>query len=142
MTNKALRNPNVKILIIDDDKEFLEEIQELLTLTGYQIHVSSDGENALSLVRTLKPDIIFLDLKMSPKSGFQVADELRNALGMKDTAVIAMTGFFTEKEHTLLMKMCGIRTCIIKPVKPLDLISKIEFEIEQKRIPSENLQYN
>ena len=142
MTNKALRNPNVKILIIDDDKEFLEEIQELLTLTGYQIHVSSDGENVLSLVRTLKPDIIFLDLKMSPKSGFQVADELRNALGMKDTAVIAMTGFFTEKEHTLLMKMCGIRTCIIKPVKPLDLISKIEFEIEQKRIPSENLQYN
>ncbi len=66
---------------------------------------------------------------MSPKSGFQVADEVRNSLLLKDVPVVAMTGFFTEKQHFLMMKLCGIKTSILKPFRPINLISKIEFAL-------------
>ncbi len=118
-----------KIMIVDDDKEFLEEVEELLTLSDYEVTVISDSMKALDMIPKLKPAVVLLDLKMAPKSGFQLADELKNSLGLKETIIIAMTGFFTEKEHAVLMKMCGIQTCILKPIKPLDLIARIEFEM-------------
>jgi len=40
-----------------------------------------------------------------------------------------MTGFFTEKQHFLMMKLCGIKTSILKPFRPLNLITKIEFAL-------------
>jgi DNA-binding response OmpR family regulator len=127
-----VEHSNTKILIVDDDKEFLEEAKEMLTLSGYEVATASDGDSTLEQVLTFKPSIIFLDLKMTPKSGFQIADELINTLGMKDLRIIAMTGFFTAKEHVLFMKMCGVKKCILKPIHPLDLISSIEFGIDKK----------
>lgn len=126
---------DVRILIVDDDKEFLEEAKEMLTLSGYAVATASDGDSTLEQVLTFKPSVIFLDLKMTPKSGFQIADELINTLGMKDLRIIAMTGFFTAKEHVLFMKMCGVKKCILKPIHPLDLISNIEFGLDKKEEP-------
>ena len=127
------RSSGIKIMVVDDDKEFLEEVLEMLSSSGYEIIIASDGVSALEDIKREKPNLILLDLKMTPKSGFEVAKELINLPGLKDTAIIAMTGFFTEKEHTLLMNMCGIRTCILKPIKPSDLVAKIEFALDAKR---------
>ena len=124
---------NVRILVVDDEKVFLEEVEEMLAWGGYDVEVASDYASTLEKVRTFKPEIIFLDLKMTPKSGFQIADELINTLGMKDIRIIAMTGFFTAKEHDLFVRMCGVKKCLIKPVHPLDFISNIEFLTEKKK---------
>ena len=123
---------NVRILVVDDDKEFLEEVKEMLALSGYDVRVVCDGDATLEEVLAFKPSIIFLDLKMSPKSGFQIADELINILQIKGLRIIAMTGFFTAKEHAVIMKMCGVKKCILKPINPLDLIANIEFGLEEK----------
>ena len=93
---------------------------------GYDVIALNDSSRAFDVALQNKPDLILLDLKMSPKSGFQIADEARNSLFLKDTPVIAMTGFFTEKQHFLMMKLCGIKTSILKPFHVVDLISKIE----------------
>lgn len=130
-----LENENVKILVVDDDREFLEEVTELLTLSGYEVATAFDGESTLEQVLIFKPSIIFLDLKMTPKSGFQIADELINTLGLKDTRIIAMTGFFTAKEHLTLMNLCGVKKCILKPIKPLDFIANIELGTGKKQPP-------
>ena len=127
-----LKTKNTRILVVDDDKEFLEEVKEMLTLGGYEVRGAYDGDSVLEQVLTFRPAIIFLDLKMSPKSGFQIADELINTFGLKDLRIIAMTGFFTAREHALFMRICGVKKCILKPIHPLDLISNIEFEIETK----------
>ena len=118
-----------RIMIVDDNEELLEELENLLTLGGYDVVAISDGTKVFDVALKNKPDLILLDLKMSPKSGFQIADEARNSLVLKRTPVIAMTGFFTEKQHFLMMKLCGIRTSILKPFRPLNLITKIEFAL-------------
>lgn len=118
-----------RILIVDDNVELLEELENMLSMGGYEVTALSDGTRLFDVVLNNKPDLILLDLKMSPKSGFQLADEARNSLLLKDVPVIAMTGFFTEKQHFLMMKLCGIKTSILKPFRPVNLITKIEFAL-------------
>jgi DNA-binding response OmpR family regulator len=117
------------IMIVDDNVELLEELENLLKLGGYDIIAISDGTKVFDSALKNKPDLILLDLKMSPKSGFQIADEARNSQILKNIPLVAMTGFFTEKQHFLMMKLCGIKTSILKPFRPLNLITKIEFAL-------------
>jgi CheY-like chemotaxis protein len=115
-----------RILVVDDDKEFLEELREMLAVTGYEVTSVGDSIAAVKAARVVKPDVILLDLRMKAMSGFEVADRLK---GFPETAVIpiiAMTGFYTLKEHAWLMNFCGIRRCIRKPFNPLDVIAEIE----------------
>ncbi|MDD5449774.1 MAG: response regulator [Candidatus Omnitrophica bacterium] len=115
-----------RIMLVDDNKEFLEELNETLTLGGYETAIFSDGQTALKSVYEVKPDLILLDLKMEGKNGFQVADELSRSPETKDIPIIAMTAFYTKDEHRPLMHTCGIRAHVIKPFNPLDIIAKIE----------------
>jgi DNA-binding response OmpR family regulator len=117
------------VMIVDDNTELLEELENLLKMGGYDVVAISDGTKVFETALKYKPDLILLDLKMSPKSGFQIADEARNSVLLKNIPIVAMTGFFTEKQHFMMMKLCGIRTAILKPFRPLNLITKIEFAL-------------
>lgn len=125
--------PKKKIMIIDDDKEFLEEFKETLNLSGYDTAAFSDGSVALVMVSKIKPDAILLDLKLRGKSGFQVAYELKSFPKTTNIPIIAMTAFYTEKEHAELMNMCGIQTCLIKPFNPQEAIAKIEAILKERK---------
>lgn len=113
-------------MIVDDDREFLEELKETLTSSGYDTTALSNSTSALKMVRKIKPDVILLDLKMQGKSGFQIADELKQLPETAHIPIIAMTAFYTEREYTILMNICSIKTCLMKPFNPLDLIAEIE----------------
>lgn len=114
-----------KVLIIDDDKEFLSEAGEMLHLSGYSADTINDSATALGAVRRSMPDIILLDLKMDI-SGFQVAMILKQFPDTANIPIIAITGYFTDNQHLPLMQICGIATCLKKPVNPLEVISAIE----------------
>lgn len=115
-----------KIMIIDDDAELLTELGETLMASGYDSEGFSDGDEALKMVGIKKPDLILLDLKMNGKNGFQIADTLKHMPETASIPIIAMTGYYTEKQHTMLMYVCGIQLCVTKPFNPLDIIAKIE----------------
>lgn len=116
---------NKKVMIVDDDKEFLEELKEMLELSGYDLVIVNDATCALDIACKKKPDIVLLDLKMPGKNGFQVADELRHSQELMHTPIIAMTGFFQD-EYVPLINTLGIKKCLKKPFNPLDVIAQIE----------------
>ena len=122
-----------KIMIIDDDKEFLEELKEMLNLSGYDTVTFSDGTSALEMISKIKPDLVLLDLKLRGKNGFQVAYELKSFPKTTDIPIIAMTAFYTEKEHAELMNMCGIQTSLIKPFDSQEALAKIEAVLKERR---------
>jgi two-component system, OmpR family, alkaline phosphatase synthesis response regulator PhoP len=115
-----------RIMIVDDEEGFLEELKETLVLSGYDTVDFNSGESALEKVRMVKPDAILVDLKMGGKSGFQVAVELNSSPETAQIPIIAMTAHYTEKEHARLMNECGIKKCILKPFNPLDVIFELE----------------
>jgi DNA-binding response OmpR family regulator len=119
-----------KILIVDDDEVFLEELKEIIEANGFDVICLKDPMLVKRVVKTENPDLILLDLKMPGKSGFQVADELKHAAEFSRRPVIAMSGFFTKTEHFLLMQLCGIQKCIKKPFLPAEMINMINLALE------------
>jgi len=122
-----------KIMVVDDNEDFLEELSEMLRLSGYKVVDFSDPAEAVSLAKRVRPDIILLDLKMDGKSGFQAAYELKLNPDTANIPIIAMTAHFNDKNHTKLLDIYGIKTRLLKPFNPLDLISKIEGMIYEKK---------
>jgi len=119
-------------MIIDDDKKFLDQFNDILNLSGYEVVIVSDAVSAADVASRVRPDVILLDLKMPKKSGFQIAEELRNFSESNNVPIIAITGFFKE-DNVPLMNLCGIKRCIKKPLYPLDVIAQIEAALAEKK---------
>lgn len=122
-----------KVMVVDDDKEFLTEIAQVLESSGYNVITISHAEETLPTAQSEKPDIVLLDLKMEGGSGFKIADKFRRSEALKDIPIIAITGVYTEKEHKIPMRAVGFKECLIKPVNPLDVIAVIE-RIERRSL--------
>ena len=114
------------IMIVDDDEDFLKEIQETLSLSGYDTIAVDNSKAALDVAAKVKPDVILLDIKMKGMYGFQVAERLKKAPETACIPIIAMTGCFRGQEDTRFMGTWGMEMCLEKPFNPLDLISGIE----------------
>ncbi|MGA1841023.1 MAG: two-component system response regulator [bacterium] len=121
-----------KLMIVDDDKDFLEELRETLFLEGYYSIVINDSTTVLELASTSKPDVILLDLNMDGMSGFRIAQSLKKCPLTSEIPIIAMTGVFTGKNHFSLMDLCGIKICLEKPFNPQDLILLLKKEIAKR----------
>ena len=115
-----------KVMVVDDDKEFLDELKTTLKQGGYRVKVVQEARKAVSAAVESKPDVILLDLKMQGMTGFEVANELRVLPGTKHIPIIAMSGFFTENRDDPLLGFFNIDHYLQKPIYPLNVIDKIE----------------
>lgn len=111
-------------MVVDDDKEFLDQFKEMLSLSGYETQTFPSGEEALKNLSQARPDIIVLDLKMDGKDGFAVAEEINKSDETEAVPIIAITGY--PEEQARHGKTPGIRKFLFKPVKPLNIITEIE----------------
>lgn len=118
-----------KVMIVDDDKQFLAEISEVLKMSGYNTVEFSSGSEALKQVILEKPDVILLDLKMEGKGGFEVASKLKCSMETRQIPIVAVTGVYTDNDQNLVIKACGFEKRLIKPVNPLDVIVAIEHAL-------------
>jgi len=70
-------NMQAKILVIDDERDFLELMKSHLELEGYQVVSAIDGEDGINKARSENPDLVICDIKMPNKTGHEVLKELR-----------------------------------------------------------------
>jgi CheY-like chemotaxis protein len=122
-----------RIMVVDDDKEFLEELQETLVLSGYEVKAVNEASEAFGVATKIKPDMILLDLKMKGMTGFEVINQLKNFDKTIDIPIIAMSGFFTAEEDDTLLSFFEIHNYLRKPFNPLDIITKIETVLKENR---------
>ncbi len=114
-----------KIVIVDDDRELLEELKDALS-SNYHVETLSDSAHAFDRVYALDPDLMILDIKMSPKSGLQLANEFKNFEKTESIPIILITGFYVQGEHPL-MKLLGMKHVMFKPFNLNRLLEKIEM---------------
>jgi Fe-S oxidoreductase len=81
-----------KILVTDDEPDFLIFIKTVLEDNGATVFEASNGNEALDIARAEKPDVITLDITMPGKSGIEVFEELRNSPNLSDIPVCIITG--------------------------------------------------
>lgn len=116
---------NARIVVVDDDKEFLEELKEVLHASGYEPIAVNEPELVLNTVKKEKPDLILMDLRMPGKTGFELADEINRVFLEEPIPIIAMSAYFSG-DYMPLLNLCGIKRHIKKPFPPLSVISIIE----------------
>ncbi len=119
------------ITVIDDDKELLEEINEVLVLNGYNTAVFSDSNSGLDNVFYTLPDLVLLDIKMNGKSGFEVINELRQNERTSKIPVIAISGYFNGDKLQDLIDEFGFTKCLIKPLNPDIILKEIKKILKQ-----------
>jgi DNA-binding response OmpR family regulator len=103
------------VVLVDDDRDFLDEISSLIAAAGYDAAAFCDGAAASEAIRLLRPDIVILDLKMPRKNGMQIARQLLDDPVTAGIPVIAVSAFYAEPRHRRLMEINGIRYCLRKP---------------------------
>ena len=93
-----------RILIVDDENDFIELLQYKLAGHGYDLIVANDGVQALSQARTLKPNLILLDILLPDLDGLSVCEILRRQPVTKKIPIIfmsALTGDVTKRTATM-----------------------------------------
>jgi CheY-like chemotaxis protein len=125
-----------KVLMIDDDPEFVEAISNLLDAKGYDVVTASNGEEGVKKAKAENPDLILLDVMMTTKNeGFNVARELHDNEKLKDIPIIMMTGirremilpFGFEPDSAWL----PVTKVLEKPVKPEVLLTAVSENIRK-----------
>jgi CheY-like chemotaxis protein len=122
-----MANKKMKIMIVDDNDNFLEGLKDILISDGYDTITINDSTTVLDVAKMLKPDLIILDLKMIGMNGFEVADRLKRSPATTHIPIIGVSGIFEVEndfeDNFFLMDFC----CIFhKPFNPSELIDKIE----------------
>jgi len=87
----------MKILLVDDEKEFVETLSERMEMRDLESDIALNGEEALQMVEDEAPDVMVLDLKMPGIDGMEVLRKVRKAY--PDVQVIMLTGHGSEKDE-------------------------------------------
>lgn len=87
----------MKILLVDDEKEFVETLSERMKMRDLPSSIALDGEQALDMVQEEAPDVMVLDLKMPGIDGMEVLRRVKKAY--PDVQVIMLTGHGSEKDE-------------------------------------------
>ncbi|CAB3744416.1 Sensor histidine kinase RcsC [Paraburkholderia sediminicola] len=82
-----------RILIIDDNTDAREALALLLTCEGHVVATRADGIQGLGVAATFRPDIVLLDIGLPGADGYEVARKLRESEALRDTILIAVTGY-------------------------------------------------
>lgn len=84
----------MKILIVDDEphlRMLIQQTLEELEDDGVELLTASNGEEALDTIQAEQPNLVFLDVMMPKKNGFDVCDTVKNQLGLKQIHIILLT---------------------------------------------------
>jgi DNA-binding response OmpR family regulator len=118
-----------KILVADDEPYILRSLSFVLKREGFTVEVARDGEETLKKVEEFKPKILFLDIMMPKKDGYQICKYLKNNHDTKDIYIIMLTarGQVIDKKKGIEL---GADDYITKPFSPREIVSKVKNILE------------
>ena len=119
----------IKILLVDDEREFVETLSERIRMRDHDSEVALDGEQALKKMDDDLPDVVVLDLKMPGMDGMEVLRRIRNAY--PKVQVIMLTGHGSEKDEEEARKL-GAFEYLQKPVEIETLMKKVKKAYKNK----------
>jgi CheY-like chemotaxis protein len=103
------------ILIVDDNPENLKLATAILAPQGYVLRTASNGVEALSLVESLKPVLILLDLQLPGLDGLSVARQLKANAARRQIPILALTAYAMKGDETKALE-AGCDGYLTKPV--------------------------
>ena len=116
--------PKAKILVVDDSPTDLRLLTGVLERKGYELVTASDGEEALDRAIQEKPGLIFLDIILPKKNGFQVCRQLKTAPDTRGIRIILVSGKNQESDRHWGLKQ-GADEYLTKPWSEEELLASV-----------------
>jgi len=116
----------MKILIVDDEphlRMLIQQTLEELEDEGVELLTATNGEEALDTIRLEQPDLVFLDVMMPRKNGFDVCHTVKNELGLSHIHIILLTTKGQEFDRQRGIEV-GADLYMTKPFDPDALVAK------------------
>jgi signal transduction histidine kinase len=113
--------PSRRILLVDDNVDFVSSMASLLSLLGHEVQTVHDGVSALTVAAEFAPDYAFLDIGMPGLNGYDLARRLREYPATANCVLTAVTGWGQEKDREL-SRAAGFDHHLVKPVELAQII--------------------
>ncbi|MES1186012.1 MAG: GAF domain-containing protein [Myxococcales bacterium] len=107
--------PRRRILVADDNHDAVESLATMLRLSGNEVHIASDGIEAVALAEQLVPDVVLMDIGMPRLNGREATRRIRGEAWGRGMVVIALTGWGQESDRHL-SREAGCDDHLVKPV--------------------------
>ena len=119
-----------KIVVADDDLDLCELLEMKLRQSNYEVFTAMDGVQALEMVRSIRPNLVILDIMMPLMSGMEVLRELKSEIATSDIPVILMTAKRQESDVNSGFAL-GVVDYIVKPFNLKDLVAQVKGVISE-----------
>ncbi len=119
-----MNNEDIKILCVDDEQDLLDILKYNLDNAGFTVETAENGNQALELAQTFKPDLVLLDIMMPGPDGYEVCRQIRKNTDLANTTIVFLTAKGDEMDQVLGLEL-GADDYIQKPFSPRVVLSKV-----------------
>ena len=130
MTNSTSNRQRRSLLLVDDDPEILTLLQAKLAKEPFELFTAVEGESALNIVRTQKPDLVVLDVNLPGLSGLEICRTLRADKDTRNIPIIILSARSDEIDRILGLEF-GADDYVTKPFNPQELILRIHSVLKR-----------
>jgi len=106
-----------RILVVEDQDDAREVMCYLLAMKGHDVKGAADGQTALDLITTDRPDIVFVDIGLPVLNGYEVAKKVRSNPALDHVVLVALTGY-GQKDDVQVARTSGFDEHVAKPADP------------------------
>lgn len=128
-----MRTAPCTILIVDDERDYVETLAMLLQSSGYRVLTARDGELALQALRTHAVEVVLTDLAMPRLDGFKLLEAIRAQPRLADLLVMAVSGWGGRDTHVRCTR-AGFDAFFVKPCDLHDLLWTVAAGVARQRI--------
>jgi len=121
----ANETPGKRVLLADDNADFVNSLGQLLTSRGHEVRIAYDGAEALEAAREFRPEVAFLDIGMPKVHGYDVARRMRDESTTAHCMLVAVTGWGQEGDRAQA-RAAGFDRHLVKPVDPSEIEAILE----------------
>ena len=121
MSEAVGRLEDVKVLIVDDDRDILDSMDAAFQSEGALTQISMDGNEAVRICNEEPPDLVILDMMLPKRSGFLVLEKIK---GYADSPLVIMVTANEGKRHQAYAESLGVDGYLLKPVPLARLLEK------------------
>jgi CheY-like chemotaxis protein len=114
----------LRILVVDDSEDAAHTLATLLEISGYEMHIAHDGEQALAVAESCRPDVVLLDIGMPKLNGYEVCRRFRELDWGRRMIVIALTGWGQDQDRQRTAD-AGFNHHLVKPADPAALLQML-----------------
>lgn len=120
----------MRILVIEDNKDFAEILYSMLTQMGHEAAIAHDGIQGIAMAKEMHPDTVFCDIGLPGMNGYEVAEAVRRDKYLKDVCLIALTGY-AQKQDRMQAIESGFDKHMAKPVA-MPALREVLSEVSRK----------